>query len=310
MVVAASGAAGKWRARMSYDVIIIGAGPAGLSAALILGRCRRQVLVLDANQPRNQAARALHGYLTRDGIDPWRLRELGHADLARYTSVTLRQTNVEKARRSADGFEITTDAGAVEHARLLLLATGRVDPLPDISGFHEFYGRGVHHCPYCDGWENRGKKLVVFGSGRRVIDLAEELLTWSDSVTICSHGAPGWDHRARHRFEIITDQVVALTGMEAGLDRVHFSQGFSITCDALFFCTECRQRSALPEQLGCELDDEASVVCVSNRAKGVAGLYLAGNVRGGVHLAITAAAEGAEAAIAINEALLERSLER
>jgi thioredoxin reductase len=177
---------------MPHDVIVVGAGPAGMSAALILGRCGRDVLALDSNEPRNHASPALHGFLTRDGVDPWKLRELGRADLTKYPSVTLRQAKVESARRSANGFEVSTQSGEIEQTRLLLLATGRIDPLPDIAGFREFYGRGVHHCPYCDGWEHRGKKLAVFGNGRPAEDLALELTTCSKDVVIYSNGKADW----------------------------------------------------------------------------------------------------------------------
>lgn len=291
---------------MLYDVIIIGAGPAGLSAALILGRCRRQVLILDAKEPRNRVAAALHGYLTQDGVSPWALRERGRADVARYPTVTLRETKVKRARRVGDRFEVVTGADVVECARLLLLATGRVDPLPDIPGFDTFYGRGVHHCPYCDGWEHRGQRLAVFGQGERASDLAVELLTWSRNIVICSHGAQDWQKDGERRFEIITEPVAQLEGSAAGLSHIRFASGATRACEALFFCTDCTQRSSLPEDLGCTLDPEASVVAEDNAAAGVAGLYIAGNVRGGVHLAITAAAEGAEAAIAMNEELLRR----
>jgi thioredoxin reductase len=294
---------------MPHDVIVVGAGPAGMSAALILGRCGRDVLVLDSNEPRNHASPALHGFLTRDGVDPWKLRELGRADLTKYPSVTLRQAKVESARRSANGFEVSTQSGEIEQTRLLLLATGRIDPLPDVAGFREFYGRGVHHCPYCDGWEHRGKKLAVFGSGRPAEGLALELTTWSKDVAIYSNGKSDWQPASR-RFPLVTHPIAKLQGDAHGLQAVQLSNGELLECDALFFCSECTQRSSLPEQLGCEFDDDASVICEKHAAKGVPGLYIAGNVRGGVHLAITAAAEGAEAAMAINDVLLETNCTR
>jgi thioredoxin reductase len=289
---------------MAYDVIVIGAGPAGLSAALLLGRCCRGVLVLDDNEPRNRASRGLHGYLTQDGVTPQALRELARADVLKYPGVIFREAKVERIRRISSGFEIMTEAGAVERSHLLLLATGRIDPLPDIPGALEFYGRGVYQCPYCDGWEHRGKKLAVIGSGRRAMDLAEELFTWSDEVVICSNGKPAGPKQGEAK--LITAKISRLEGTAAGLKSIHFCGRDPIACDAIFFCTECQQRSSLPEQLGCEFDDEASVVCEGHIAKGAKGLYVAGNVRGGVHLAITAAAEGAEAALAMNDELLKR----
>jgi thioredoxin reductase len=292
---------------MRYDVIIIGGGPAGLSAALMLGRCGRAVLVLDANEPRNGAARALHGYLTQDGIAPLELRERGEADLESYLSVQLRRARVERVRREAQEFAVVLGPGETVRSRLVLLATGRVDPLPAVPGAKEFYGRGVHHCPYCDGWEHRGRPLGVIGGKPGVLELADLLRTWSPDVTIYPDGQPEWpasDQRAK-RLAVVTTRITRLEGADK-LERLVLADGSVRPCDALFFCTSCAQRSVLPKELGCQFDDEDSVRCDGHRAVGVEGLYVAGNVRGGVHLAITAAAEGAEAAIAMNEELLDR----
>lgn len=292
------------------EVIIIGGGPAGLSAALILGRCRRSALVVDAGEPRNGVSRGLHGFLTRDGVSPAALRALGRRELAAYPSVEYCDGRVQEVRRLNEGFAVRIDAGRTEYSRLLLLATGRTDPLPDRPGFREYYGKGVYHCPYCDGWEHRDQRLAVYGSGRAARVLAEELLIWSRDVTICTDGderpvagEPIENPVMSRAISLRKEPVESLEGGETGLERIRFTTGLSLACDALFFVTECPQRSPLPEQLGCRFNDDRSVVCEKFCAAGVPGVFLAGNVRGGLHLAITAAAEGAEAAVAINEAL-------
>jgi thioredoxin reductase len=297
--------AGEASAVACHDVVIVGGGPAGLSAALILGRCRRVVLVLDDGKPRNGVAAALHGYLTRDGVSPWRLRAQARAELSQYPTVSMLDAAAVDVRRKGDGFVVSADGGRQITARLLLLATGRIDPLPEIPGAPEFFGRGVHHCPYCDGWEHRGEPLAVIGGGRRALDLADELLTWSDDVTLCTHGSSaGKLARADPRVQVVADPLLRLEGSDR-LERICFATDRNpLACGALFFTTDCRQHSALPAQLGCAFDKEGSVICDGHRARGAPGVFVAGNVRGGVHLAITAAAEGAEAAIAINDALL------
>ncbi|MEY4940672.1 MAG: hypothetical protein RIQ93_2407 [Verrucomicrobiota bacterium] len=294
------------------DAIIIGGGPAGLSAALVLARCRRTVLIVDSGQPRNGASRALHGYLTRDGVSPLDLRRLGREELEKYPGVEFQETTVTDARRMEGGFELTLLDGRSVAAQLLLLATGRVDPVPEIPGFREYYGRGVFHCPYCDGWEHRDEALAVLGSGPKAVDLALVLLTWSAHVTIIADIAPAWSEEAaatlrEKQIRVVTGRVTRAQGSDR-LQRLFFQDREPLACQAVFFISECTQRSTLPERLGCSFDDEFSVRCDGNAATGVPGLYVAGNVRGGLHFAIAAAAEGVEAALAMNEALLERAL--
>lgn len=297
-----------------HDVCILGAGPAGLNAALILGRCGRDVLVLDSGKPRNGVARALHGFLSRDGTPPLQLRELGRAQLDAYPTVTLRQsTEAQDVRRHDGYFEIVANVGLRVEARVVLLATGRIDVVPQKPGFREYYGLGVYHCVYCDGWENRGKPLVAYGAGEAGYDLALDLLIWSKDVTLCTDG-PGELSREQQKklqangIGVIEETVTAVRGGGGAIAAVVFENRDELPCDALFFCSECIQKSPFAENLGCELDEQGSVRCNGLAATKVPGLYVAGNVRGGVHLAIVAAAEGAEAGMAINNALHAASL--
>src|SRR3954453_17790821 len=170
---------------MQYDVIIVGGGPAGLSAATILGRARRRVVVFDDGKYRNEASRAVHGFLTRDGIHPAELRRIGREQLSRY-DVEYRCIHINAARRIDEGFELTLSDGALVQSRKLLLATGVTDHIPDVEGMRQFYGAGVFHCPYCDGWEVRDRPLAAYG--RAAAGLAASLKTWSDDVVLCTDG--------------------------------------------------------------------------------------------------------------------------
>ena len=292
---------------MRFDVVIVGAGPAGLSAALWLGRCARRTLVLDSGQPRNAASRALHGFLTRDGTAPGKLRQLARANLAQYPSVRLRAAVVRQIRRRRDRFVITTTAGARFEASFVLLATGRVDAVPTAPGFSEFYGRGIFHCPYCDGWEHRGQAIAVYGDDADAGELAKLLATWSKNLAILTDGRKPSPALRHCGFPIIEAPIAKLVPDAKGeLASVKFADKSQRTCRAIFFSSNCAQKSDLPRRLGCRFDRDGAVMCKRHAAVGVPGLFVAGNVRNGVHLAITAAAEGAEAALAINELLLGR----
>lgn len=299
-----------------HDVCIVGAGPAGLNAALILGRCGRDVLVYDSGQPRNAASQGLHGYLTRDGMHPKELRSFGRQEVAKYPSVRFEDAEVVRVQPEGDHFVVEARGRAPTHARIVLLATGRVDEVPHLPGFREYYGRGVYHCPYCDGWEHKGEKIVAYGACPDVVHLALALLTWSPHVTACPANPAelSQEHRALLRdngVELTTTPVTHVSGVSSGeLSAIHLQDGTTIPCQALFFTAELHQKAPFAEQLGCEMDEGGSVICQEHAATGVRGLYVAGNVRRGVHLAIMAAAEGAEAAIAINNELAERGLRR
>lgn len=301
------------------DVIIVGAGPAGLNAALVLGRCRRTVLLFDDGKPRNAASRALHGFLTRDGIPPAELRRIGRAQLMPYDSVTVIEASVVDAARKENGFAVQTSEGETFVARKLLLAAGVVDALPRIPGFDELYGAGVFHCPYCDGWEVRDQPLAVYGRGDdKGGGLALELTLWSRDVVLCTDGPSGLSPACRERLArcgipIREERILRLDrtsrlATEISFDIV-FERGDRLARRALFFNTGRRQSSDLAKRLGCEMYE--STGCKINnqyQAAGVPGLYVAGDASRDVLQAIVAASEGAQAAIAINTALLKEDL--
>ncbi|HXW03649.1 MAG TPA: NAD(P)/FAD-dependent oxidoreductase [Vicinamibacterales bacterium] len=297
-----------------YDVVIVGAGPAGLSAALMLGRCRRSVLVCDTGRPRNAASRALHGFLTRDGIPPADLLALARAELTRYGSVELRSVEVTDATCEEDGrFRVTLATGDHVRSRKLLLATGVVDRLPPISGFADLYGRSVFHCPYCDGWEVRDAPLAVYGRGARGLGLSLELLAWSRDVVLCTDGASeiekdGRARLTRHGIPIREAAVARLEGEDGVLRHIVFEDGERLARRALFFTTGQYQRSDLSDRLGCEFNDKGTVRTGKYETTHVPGLFVAGDASRAVQWVVVAAAEGAEAAFAINSDLLREDL--
>jgi thioredoxin reductase len=299
---------------MDADVIIVGAGPAGLSAALVLGRACRQVLVFDAGRPRNYASRSLHGFLSRDGVDPFELRDLGLKDLLRYDTVRVEHAEVTHATRLANGtFSVQLQDGREFVARRLLLATGVVDNLPDLPGFEEMYGRSVFHCPYCDGWEVRGQPLAVYGCNQRGYGLAIELLGWSRDIVLCSDGACELDHGdldtlRRNGIRVREERIARLEGHDGQLERIVFDNDEALPRRAMFFTTGQTQASRLANSLGCAFNTKGTVRTGPYEMTHVPGLYVAGDASRHVQWVIVAAAEGAEAAYAISQDLIKEQV--
>jgi thioredoxin reductase len=290
------------------DCLIIGGGPAGLSAALILGRCRRNVLVCDSGRPRNRFAEHMHGYLSRDSTEPTELLRLGRDEIIRY-GVRFVSREAIDARAVGGGFEVTLDDGATHATRKLLLTTGVSDILPDIPGLAELYGRCVHHCPYCDGWEHKDQRLAALGDGDAAIGLALNLRTWSRRITACTNGRPASQDKlgqARALNIPVRAECLAALRADAGcLTALEFASGPPVPCDALFFNTGQYQRSPLAQTLGCRLRPDGSVHTTDRQRTGIPGLYLAGDADRDVQFVIVAAAEGATAGVAINRELQE-----
>lgn len=306
-----TGAARETSARL--DVIIIGGGVAGLSAALLLGRCRRSVVVCDAGRPRNATASRLHGFLSRDGIEPAELLAISREELTAYPTVTVMPSAVLRAERQQDGFEVEIETGERLTSRKMIVATGVVDELPELLGARELLGRSVFICPHCDGWEVRDSPIAVIGRGRRALDLALELTCWSRDVLLCADG-PEWlsaddRDRLRRRVWIRDERVTRLVEADGGL-HIRFESGGIVPRSAAFLVATQRQRSGLLADLGSQPTPDGRVGIKDDEAWGVPGLFIAGDASGHAGLAILAAADGARAALAVHAALLREDLPR
>jgi len=279
----------------------------------MLGRCRRRVLVCDAGASRNRWSHAVHGYLTRDGTPPADLLRLAREELRAYDTVELRSAEVVDAARDAEGFDLRCDDGSRLRSRKLLLATGVVDELPPIEGLEQLYGRSVHHCPYCDGWEWRDQPIAIYGRGESGAGLALGLTVWSRDLILCTNGPAELSEEMQERLEsydipVVEGRVRRLEGSDGRLDRIVFENGEAVARRALFFATAQRQASDLPARLGCVFTAEGAVNTGKCEATNVPGLYVCGDASREAQFVAVAAAEGAEAGMAINRALLEAEL--
>jgi thioredoxin reductase len=302
--------------RASWDVAIVGGGPAGLSAALILGRACRRVLVCDAGTPRSWASRSMHAFLTRDGIAPAAFRRVARAELRRYPNVEFRRGEVRSARRMAGGgFLLMREDGSRVKCRKLLIATGVFDRLPPIPGIAAYFGRSVFQCPYCDGWEHRNHPLAAYGKGRRGYEMARALLAWSRDVVLCSDGKAQLSANRRSDLErngvvLCEGRIAGLSGSRGRMREIVFRDGARLERRALFFDTPVFSQSLLARSLGCEFTRRGGVRSGRYEATSVPGVFVAGNIIRDVQLAIVAAGEGASAAFGINKALAREDFER
>jgi thioredoxin reductase len=279
----------------------------------MLGRCRRRVLVCHAGEPRNARSHGLHGYLTRDGVSPLEFLALAQKEIQEYPTVEFLAAEVKDARRTSDGFAVILADRTELRTRKLLLATGVVDDLPDIDGLGPLYGTSVHHCPYCDGWEWRDQPIAIYGRGEEGSGLALGLTVWSDDLVLCTDGPAGLTGKQREQLDqagigIREEEVVRFEGQRGWLSRIIFAEGEPLPRRAMFLASGQHQRSDLPLRLGCRFNEKGAVNTGSCEATEVPGLYVAGDASKEAQFVVVAAAEGSEAGMAINKALLKDDL--
>jgi thioredoxin reductase len=299
-----------------YDAVVVGAGCAGLSAALVLGRSRRRVLVLDGGEPRNAPSSGVHYFLSRDGTSPEELLRIGREQLEPYSGVELRRAMAKGAVGSDGDFGVRLEDGATVGTRKILLATGVQDDLPEKPGFRELWGRGVYHCPYCHGWEMRDRPLAVLNPGEGAAERAALIRNWSRDLILLTDGLPVLNDGTREKLDALgvpinETPISRLEGDRAAgvLHRVVFEDGSEVSREGLFYTPPQRQRSDLAEALGCEFEaKEPLPTLVKNdpptKETTVPGVYVAGDAGTMIQAAIVAAAAGAVAAAFINLSLV------
>ena len=300
---------------MTHDVLIVGGGPAGLSAALLLGRSRRSTLLCDGGEPRNATSPAAHSFLTQDGTPPRELRRIAREQLTDYPSVALADTDIV-ALVSADGrFEATLGDGRRVAARKVILATGVRDELPGIEGLAELWGGDVFHCPYCHGWEVRDRPLAVLPNGAP-LDILWHMVTlirnWSGDVVVLTHGPAPLGAEDRNRLAALgvalrEEPIARLEHEEGRLAQIVFEDGTSLPRGAVFLRPVQRPRNELAVRLGCELNDDAipGLIRVDPTWQTtVPGVYAVGDVASPMQQIATAVSSGAMAGAMANHALV------
>lgn len=294
----------------SFDVAIVGGGPAGLTAAMWLGRYLHSVVLVDSGDPRNWQTRGVNGYLGLPGVTPAALRGSGR-DEARRQGAELIDGCVETIVRSESGeFSLTLESGQTLASKRLLLAYGVRDIWPEIPGLEKIYGSTAYHCPDCDGHETRGKKTVVVGVGRKAVGLALALSTWTREIVICTNGhdpqltAPLLAQLDALNIPVITERVTCALHRDGALYALELEAHMQLDCERLFFSIGHYPADDFAQRLGCERNDEGCTLIDEHFRTSVANIYAAGDIVPGTQIALSAAAGGAKAAIAIHHSLL------
>jgi len=292
---------------MIYDVVVVGGGPAGLSAALTLGRARKRVLLCDAGPPRNAAAVQIHGFVTRDGITPTEFRRIGREQLALYPGVEIRNQRVEEIRGELGRFDVGLSAGNVE-TRRIVLCTGMLDVMPDLDGFRALWGKSIFQCPYCHGWEAQNRRFACLAQTVDMLEFALLLRGWSSDVVAMTDGrytvsAAVSERLGRAGVRIEERRIARLVSIGDHLDHVEFLDGETLPRD-LLFAHPCQRQVAIVEALELALDPAGFVqVDEMNRETSRAGIYAGGDLTTRAQGSIVAAASGMMAAAMLNHAL-------
>ncbi|SDD12500.1 Thioredoxin reductase [Paenibacillus sp. UNCCL117] len=295
---------------MLVDCAIIGGGPAGMNAALVLGRAGRTVVLFDDNTPRNAVTRASHGFITRDGITPDEFRLAACRDIGRYPSVAYRRERVVSVNRTTC-FGLQTERGEWYAARTLLLATGLREKLPAVPGIRNYYGISLFSCPYCDGWERRGEPLVVISEYPQALQLARTVRHWSRDLVVCTNGRNSLTDSDRQALGsrgigVYEQPIHSLVGEGGRLRSIRLEDGTELRRTGGFVATSWYQAAPFGEAMGCRLNPQGGLATDSFGRTSAAGVYAAGDICAlSPSQLIMAAADGARAAIGINSDLIQ-----
>lgn len=304
------------KADTMQDVIIIGGGAAGLNAALVLGRTRRSVTVVDAGQPRNAPATAAHGFITRDGVAPHELLRLGRADLEPY-DVSIVDGHVQHAEKLDGEFRITLGDGSTLRAKRLLVTTGVVDELPDIPGLAEHWGQDVAHCPFCHGWEIRDQNIGVIGSSTFAVHQALLFRQWSPNITLFINSAPQptdveLQQLAARGIPVVTGAVARVHSKDDAVTHLELEDGSEHPVQALTVQSRVLVQAEFLPGLGLVPVSTPFGETIESDEMGqtsVPGVWVAGNVTNLSATVLASAQGGAMAAVSINMDLMAAELE-
>lgn len=289
-----------------YDCAIIGGGPAGLSAALVLGRSRRNTLLFDDDHGRNLVTREAHGFLTRDGIQPEELKNLGREDVAKYDCVQIKKKRIISIKRISEShYQLDTEDGDTFHSIKIIIAAGLKEELPNIPDIENFYGTSLFSCPYCDGWEMRDQPLAVIAD-KMVFKLAKEVYTWSRDLVVFTNGIGRLDEKEKAKLQskgirVHEEMIDGLEGENGQLRSVRLEDGTLVDRTGGFTTPSWSHSTPFAKELGCKLNGHGGILTDEYGRTNVWNVYAAGDASLIVpSQLIIAAGEGSAAGIGVN----------
>ncbi len=296
-----------------FECAIIGGGPAGLNAALVLGRARRKTVLFDNNNPRNAVTQESHGFITRDGIKPQEFREIAHKDIDKYPSVVFEKKQIISVNKNDHLFELTSSENEIYQSKTIIISTGLKDVLPEIDNISEYYGKSLFNCPYCDGWEMRDKPLVVIIEEQtQGFHFIQTIYNWSKDLIVCTNGKSILNSKQKRLInnkgiKIIENKIKNFEGKNGQMEKIHFESGDSIIRKGGFVLPQPIQASDFAKNLGCEYNSLGGISVDFYGRTNIQWVYAAGDASVFVPAQlIIAAADGLKAAVGVNRDLIQK----
>ncbi|KKD40359.1 NAD(P)/FAD-dependent oxidoreductase [Bacillus sp. FSL L8-0167] len=298
---------------MLLDCAIIGGGPAGLSAALVVGRGRKQVIVFDDELPRNRVTQESHGFITNDGMTPFEIRQAGEADLQKYPHIQIKRSQIVDIQKKEESFTLLTHEGDAFEAKKIILATGLQDILPEIEGIHDVYGKTLFSCPFCDGWELKEKALALIAENQRALHMAKLLSNWTKDLIVFTNGHMLAEEDktllTAHSIQVIDVPIVSIDHDNGQLRTLQLANGEIVNREGGFVASEFKQSAPFAEKLGCQMTKNAGIETDILGRTTVSGVFACGDNLGGPAQLVLAAAAGSQAGMGVIHELVQEEFQ-
>ncbi|MGX9292386.1 NAD(P)/FAD-dependent oxidoreductase [Bacillus sp. A015] len=299
---------------MLIDCAIIGGGPAGLNAALVVGRGRKQVIVFDDEQPRNRVTQESHGFITNDGMTPFEIRKAGEADLQTYPNIQIKRSRIVDIQKKEDRFTLLTQEGDTVESKKIILATGLQDMLPEIKGIHDVYGKTLFNCPFCDGWELKDKALALIAENQRALHMAKLLSNWTKDLIVFTNGQQVLAEEERvllsaHSIQVIDMPIVSIENDNGQLCSLQLANGERVKREGGFVASDFKQSAPFAEKLGCQMTKNAGIETDILGRTSVSGVFACGDNLGGPAQLVLAAAAGSQTGMGVIHELVQEEFQ-